>query len=66
MLGTVIVMLLKCLAIESGFDGSAAARKTFIMTKKLIGLVAMIAVIGSSATLFAQEGTSQQTPARGR
>ena len=35
---------------------SAAAEKTFIMTKKLIGLVAGIAVIGSSATLFAQEG----------
>ena len=31
--------------------------KTFIMTKKLIGLVAGIAVIGGSATLFAQEGT---------
>ena len=27
------------------------------MTKKLIGLVAGIAVIGGSATLFAQEGT---------
>ena len=31
--------------------------KTFVMTKKLMGLVAGIAVIGSSATLFAQEGT---------
>ncbi len=30
--------------------------KTFIMTKKLIGLVAWMAVITSSATLFAQEG----------
>ena len=46
-LGTLIVLLLK----------SAAARKAFIMTKKLIGLLAGIAVIGGSATLFAQEGT---------
>src|SRR5260370_23968890 len=44
-------------AIESGFDGSAAPTKTFIMAKKLIGLVTGIAVISSSATLFAQEGT---------
>ena len=31
--------------------------KTFIMAKKLMGLVAGIAIIGGSATLFAQEGT---------
>ena len=43
-------------AIESGFDASAAAEKTFIMTKKLMGLVAGIVVIGGSAMLFAQEG----------
>ena len=36
---------------------SAAARKAFIMTNKLIGLVAGIAVISGSVTLFAQEGT---------
>ena len=31
------------------------------MAKKFIGLVAGIVVIGGAATLFAQEGTSQQT-----
>jgi hypothetical protein len=42
--------------IGSGFDGSVAARKTFIMVENLIGLVAGIAIITGSATLFAQEG----------
>ena len=45
-------------ATRSDFDRSIAAEgKAFVMTKKLIGLVAMMAVMGSSATLFAQEGT---------
>ena len=44
-------------AIGGGFDGSAAVTKTFITAKKLIGLVAGIAVIGGSAKLFAQEAT---------
>ena len=47
--------------IGSGFAGAVAARKTFIMVKNLIGLVAGIAIIGS-ATLFAQEGNK---PANG-
>jgi hypothetical protein len=36
---------------------TSPAEKTFIMTKKLMGLVAGIVVIGGSAMLFAQEGT---------
>jgi hypothetical protein len=39
--------------------------KTFIMAKKLIGLVVGIAVIGSSATLFAQEGTKPTSVGEG-
>ena len=35
------------------------------MTKKLMGLVAGIAVIGGSATLFAQEGTKQANGGEG-
>ena len=42
-------------AIGSGFDGSAAAAKTFIMTKKSFCLLA-VALIGGSAMLFAQGG----------
>ena len=41
--------------IGSGFDESAAAEETFIMAKKLIGLLTVVAVIGGSATLIAQE-----------
>ena len=39
--------------------------ETFIMAKKLIGLLAGMTVIGGAATLFAQEGSSQQRQARG-
>ena len=42
-------------AIGSGFDGSAAATKTFIMTRISICLVA-IALIAGSGTIFAQGG----------
>jgi hypothetical protein len=52
-------------AIRSGFDGSAAVTKTFIMAKKLIGLVAGIAVIGGSAKLFAQEGAKPASVGEG-
>ena len=51
-------------AIKSGFDGSAA-KKDLFMTEKLMGLVAGIAVIGSSATLFAQEGTNPANAGEG-
>ena len=52
-------------AIGGGFDGSAAVTKTFIMAKKLIGLVAGIAVIGGSAKLFAQEGAKPASVGEG-
>ena len=51
-------------AIESGFDASAA-KKTFIVTKKLMGLVAGIAVICGPAILFAQEETKQANVGEG-
>jgi hypothetical protein len=52
-------------AIGGGFDGSAAVTKTFITAKKLIGLVAGIAVIGGSAKLFAQEGAKRASVGEG-
>lgn len=48
-------MLLKCLLSEAALMDLPLQEKTFIMAKKLMGLVAGIAVIGGSA-LFAQEG----------
>jgi hypothetical protein len=50
-------MLLKCRPSKAALMQLPLQEETFVMTKKLIGLVAGIAVIGSSATLFAQEGT---------
>ena len=58
-------MLLKCRASVAALMKSAAAEKTFIMTKKLIGLMAGIALIGSSATLFAQEGAKSANVGEG-
>ena len=52
-----ILLLLKCPPPEAALMDLPLQEETLIMTKKLIGLVAVIAVIGSSATLFAQEGT---------
>jgi hypothetical protein len=50
-------MLLKCRPSKAALMHLALQEDAFIMTKKLIGLLTAIAVIGSSATLFAQEGT---------
>src|SRR6266404_6337455 len=50
-------MLLKCRPSKAALMDLPLQEKTFIMAKKLMGLVAGIAVIGGSATLFAQEGT---------
>jgi hypothetical protein len=64
-------LALHCVAAElsatgSSFDGSTPRhKKTFIMAKKFMTLLAGMAVIGGAATLFAQEGPSQQRPARG-
>ena len=57
-------MLLKCRPSKAAFDGSTA-KKTFIMTKKLMGLVAGIAVICGSAMLFAQEETKPASVGEG-
>jgi hypothetical protein len=51
-------------AIGSGFDGSAAAAKTFIMTKISICLVAIVLISGL-VTLFAQEGAKPAKAAEG-
>jgi hypothetical protein len=45
-------------AIGSGLMHLRLQEKTLVMTKKLMGLVAGIAVICTSAILFAQEGTT--------
>jgi hypothetical protein len=50
-------MLLKCRPSEAALMDLPLQETTFIMTKKLMGLVAGIVVIGGSAMLFAQEGT---------
>jgi len=47
-------MLLKCRRSKAALMDLPLPEKIFIMAKKLIGLVAGIAVIGGSATLFAQ------------
>lgn len=47
-------MLLKCRPSKAALMDLRLQEKTFIMIKKLMGLVTGIAVIGSSATLFAQ------------
>jgi hypothetical protein len=49
-----LVMLLKCRPSEAALMDLPL--QNVFMTKKLIGLGAVIAVIGSSATLFAQDG----------
>ena len=50
-------MLLKCRRSKAALMDLPLNKKHLFMTKKLMGLVAGIAVIGSSATLFAQGGT---------
>jgi len=58
-------MLLKCRPSKAALMDLPLQEKTFIMTKKLIGLVAGIAVIGGSATLFAQDGAKPAKAAEG-
>jgi len=49
-------MLLKCRPSKAALMDLPLQERTFIMTKKLIGLVAGIAVIRGLASLFAQDG----------
>jgi len=59
-------MLLKCRRSKAALMDLPLPEKIFIMAKKLIGLVAGIAVIGSAATLFAQEEIKPANVGEGR
>src|SRR5262245_9297850 len=57
-------LALSCYAVEmpatgSGFDRLCGCKNEFTMTNKSIGLMAAIAIIGISATVFAQAGAKQ-------
>jgi len=60
-----IVLLLNCLPPAAALIDPPAAQEAFIMTKKFMGLLAGMAVIGGAATLFAQEGAKPAKAAEG-